>query len=136
MEITKKVILDNLVDAIEYLHHTITEEDMKILNKVIKTKYNILSTWKVHNYLQLAELVAETGLVQALASENLVTAEEIGLPSEVEIPFKDIFDMNDAEDAISEWLSDKYGFCTYGAKYEPNVEKKVFLVTEIEWDLN
>ena len=136
MEITKKVILDNLVDAIEYLHHTITEEDMKILNKVIKTKYNILSTWKVHNYLQLAELVAESSVIQALASEKLITAEEIGLPSEVEIPFKYIFDMNDPEESICECLSEKYGFCNYSAKYEPNVEKKVFLVTEIEWDIS
>lgn len=136
MEITKKIVLENLVDAIEYLHHTLTEEDMKLLNKVVKTKFNTLSQWRVHNYIQLAESVSEMGVVQALASQKLITAEEIGLPSEVTIPFSDIFDMDEAEDAISEWLSDKYGFCNYGCNYELNVEKKVFIVTQIEWDIS
>ena len=39
--------------------------------------------------------------------------QEVGLPEDVNIPQEDINEMNNPEDAIADWLSDKYGWCVY-----------------------
>ena len=42
------------------------------------------------------------------------------------------FDECDKEEAISDYLSNKYGFCHYGFTYEE--EGEVITITNIEWD--
>lgn len=43
-----------------------------------------------------------------------IDTENLDLPTEVDIPDEVVAEQEDYEDAISDWLSDEYGFCHYG----------------------
>ncbi len=69
---------------------------------------------------------------------------EYGLPTKVEIPFDDIdseyFEYEVGEDVadefIAEYLSDKYGYLNRSFKYEEDEDRKVIVVSEIEWEID
>jgi hypothetical protein len=60
------------------------------------------------------------------------------LPTELDVHYKEIssrwyeMDVYDKEEAISDFLSDKYGFCHYGFLYE-EINTQIH-ITNIEWD--
>lgn len=59
--------------------------------------------------------------------------EEVKLPKEVEIDAKELdFDGRDEDEVIGDYLSDKYGFCHFGFKFEKDGDK--IQVSDIEWD--
>ena len=69
---------------------------------------------------------------------------EYGLPTTVEIPFDEIdseyFEYEAGEDVadefIAEYLSDKYGYLNRSFKYEEDEDRKVIVVSEIEWEID
>ncbi len=69
---------------------------------------------------------------------------EHGLPTKVEIPFDDIdseyFEYEVGEDVadefIAEYLSDKYGYLNRSFKYEEDEDRKVIIVSEIDWEID
>lgn len=69
---------------------------------------------------------------------------EYGLPTKVEIPFDDIdseyFEYEVGEDVadefIAEYLSDTYGYLNRSFKYEEDEDRKVIIVSEIDWEID
>jgi hypothetical protein len=69
---------------------------------------------------------------------------EYGLPTKVEIPFEemyfDYFECEDGdeykEDVIAEYLSDRYGFLNRSFRYEEDEDRKVIVVSEIDWEID
>jgi hypothetical protein len=69
---------------------------------------------------------------------------EYGLPTKVEIPFEemyfDYFECEDGDeykdDVIAEYLSDRYGFLNRSFRYEEDEDRKVIIVSEIDWEID
>jgi len=134
-QITKEMILQNFIDAIEYKDGYVDSEDKKLLEKVIGRELENLSKWSLSDYLDFADDALIDGVTYALREIDLLTADDFGLPSTAEVRFDELGQLDDVEESIGEWLSDTYGFTHYGFKYEPNPEKELFVITDIDWDI-
>lgn len=59
----------------------------------------------------------------------------VNLPSEVEIPVNDLDDDLDVDEAISNWLSNMYGYCVLDFQYDyMNSDCMDYYVHDIHWD--
>ena len=134
MQITRERILENIGDAIEYVGEHLTENDKKVLTKVIDSHLNELTNWRVSDYLDFADVFTGEGLVSALNEYGFISSEDIGLPSNVEIPLSELD--TDLEDSISEWLSEHFDYCVSGCTFEIVEARQVVVVTDIDWDIS
>lgn len=79
-----------------------------------------------------------------MENQEQVKVNEYGLPTMVEIPFDEIdseyFEYEAGEDVadefITEYLSDKYGYLNRSFKYEEEEDRKVIIVSEIDWEID
>lgn len=65
--------------------------------------------------------------------------EDLELPSTVIINDEDLINQDDElalEEYLGDMLSDKYGFCHNGFKYQVDKDKKIITITDIEWDIS
>ena len=61
------------------------------------------------------------------------------LPTRITININDLDyqpEYDDLADAISDWLSDTYGFCHYGFDYETDYITGDITVFDIDWDIS
>lgn len=79
-----------------------------------------------------------------MENQEQIKVNEYGLPTTVEIPFDEIdseyFEYEVGEDVadefIAEYLSDKYGFLNRSFRYEEDEDRKVIIVSEIDWEID
>ena len=79
-----------------------------------------------------------------MKNQEQIKVNEYGLPTTVEIPFDEIdseyFEYEVGEDVadefIAEYLSDTYGYLNRSFKYEEDEDRKVIIVSEIDWEID
>lgn len=79
-----------------------------------------------------------------MENQEQVKVNEYGLPTTVEIPFDEIdseyFEYeageDEADEFIAEYLSDKYGYLNRSFSYEEDEDRKVIIVSEIDWEID
>ncbi len=104
------VDVDDVMDCIDsgYIDEINCDQDAEILG-ISRSIYGNMTDKERKEYI-----------CDAIAKDKSIAAKLIGLPSEVEIPDNMITFDKDI-DAISDYISDKIGFCHVGFKIECNM---------------
>lgn len=135
MNNTKKEIMENITDALDYRDYSLNEGENKLLNKVISSHLESFKTWRFRDYLDFASTVCSEDFRYTLREYDLLSPAHLDLPFEVEVPLDDI-DVEDIEDALNDWLAEEFNYCTDGFNFIIKEEKGIVIVTDIEWDIS
>ena len=135
MNNTNKEIMLNLTDALDYNDCSLDEGENKLLNKIVTSHLENFKTQRLRDYIDFASTVCSENLRDALHQYDLLSPADLDLPFELEVPL-DYLDLEDIEGAISDWLAEKFNYCIDGFNFIIKEDKRVVIVTEIEWDIS
>ena len=133
MEITKETIFKNLIEALEYKDYYANDENKETLNKVIENHFDELSQWTFQDYLQFTFDVLSEGFINTLRQYDLITSNNLGLPSRVIIPLIELQNNENIDEAIEDWLSDKFGYFIDDYCSELDETSQTMIISEIDW---
>ena len=134
MNNTQKEIMRNLTDALSYKDCSLDEAENKLLNKVISSHLESFKTWRLRDYLDFASTVVSENLRYALCEYDLLSPADLDLPFHMEVPLDDL-DVEDIEGALYDWLPEKFNYCPDSFNFIIKKDKRVVIVTDIEWDI-
>ena len=135
MEITKEFIFENIKQAVEAKDYSLEADECSLLYKIIAKNFEQMSYWKYEDYSFFGQLVAEEDVIKALYQIDLITQDDLGLPSSTTIAINvDDFTEDDLEEVIREYLSENYDYCVDDFEYKVSRSRESVLIFNIEWD--
>ena len=135
MEITKEFIFENIKQAVEAKDYSLEADECSLLYKIIAKNFEQMSYWKYEDYSFFGQLVAEEeDVIKALYQIDLITQDDLGLPSSTTIAINvDDFTEDDLEEVIREYLSENYDYCVDDFEYKVARSRESVLIFNIEW---